>query len=159
MIRSLNLFTGTVGTGTIDGRLATGYRRGEVSVVQRAAGTLPLRQPFSCMREICAFHELHRKVVAIGVDAVGQDLDYVGMIGARKSCHLAAEPLDRHRIGGHRRGQHLERHHPPQASLLRTVEDSHSAAANLFVQLEVADGRARADSVDRLNVAGVRRAP
>ena len=83
--------------------------------------------------------------------------DDVRMVQSRRGLGLDFESLQLAGIEHGRKGQDLQRHAPMQRDLLRFVDDSHAAAADLADQTKIADDARRTFGVVTVAEHGMRR--
>ena len=95
--------------------------------------------------EVAPVDELHAEVALAVVLADLVDRDDAGVVEQRDGLGLVLEPAQLGVVGQHAGLDHLEGDGPVEADLAGLVDDAHAAAAQLFLDLvvaEVADGGA-----------------
>src|SRR5262249_48879228 len=83
--------------------------------------------------------KLHRVKVHAAFAARGEDRHNVGVMQACRGLRFVLEPLKLPAIQRRGERQYLERDAAAERNLLRFVDDSHAAAADLAEKLEVAE--------------------
>ncbi len=110
----------------------------DVNYARRGQDALAVKQRAQVLPADVAHRDEQGPVCLAGI----VDRNDVRMIDGRRGPHLPGEPLAEPRVTGELRRQNLQCHRSAQPGVERTVDDRHSAASDLLLDLVAGDLRA-----------------